>query len=119
MPRGNLSGNKARKMYSLPQLNSEQFPSCIVSYGGTQSNAMLALASIVSYFNNDYNRNNNNDSTSQRQYRFVYYTKQLSSSLKNNPNGNLLKALSYGMELIELSSTTYKEYFDNTMMMMI
>jgi 1-aminocyclopropane-1-carboxylate deaminase/D-cysteine desulfhydrase-like pyridoxal-dependent ACC family enzyme len=43
----NVSGNKARKMYSLNQLPTHDFPDCVVSYGGPQSNAMVALAAIV------------------------------------------------------------------------
>ena len=43
----NVSGNKARKMYGLNHLPAQDFPDCVVSYGGPQSNAMVALAAIV------------------------------------------------------------------------
>jgi 1-aminocyclopropane-1-carboxylate deaminase len=43
----NVSGNKARKMFALNQIPAKNFPDCIVSYGGPQSNAMVALAAIV------------------------------------------------------------------------
>lgn len=33
----NVSGNKARKMYALNQVPPEDFPDCVVSYGGPQS----------------------------------------------------------------------------------
>lgn len=48
LPGSNISGNKARKFLSLNNLPAEQFPDAIVSYGGPQSNAMVALAAIVS-----------------------------------------------------------------------
>ena len=43
----NVSGNKARKFFALNELPVEDFPDALVSYGGPQSNAMLALAAIV------------------------------------------------------------------------
>lgn len=48
LPGSNISGNKARKFLSLNNLPAEEFPDAIVSYGGPQSNAMVALAAIVS-----------------------------------------------------------------------
>lgn len=48
LPGSNISGNKARKFLSLNNLPAKQFPDAIVSYGGPQSNAMVALAAIVS-----------------------------------------------------------------------
>ena len=50
-----ISGNKARKMLALYLLNSKDFPSAVVSYGGIQSNAMLALATGVHLKNNQKN----------------------------------------------------------------
>lgn len=44
LPNSFLSGNKARKLYSLNNLQLSDFPKTVVSYGGPQSNAMLALA---------------------------------------------------------------------------
>jgi hypothetical protein len=41
---------------------------------------------------------NSKESTS-RLKRFIYYTKKLPRYLRNQPNGNLLRALSLGMEL--------------------
>ena len=48
LPGSNISGNKARKFLSLNNLPAGEFPDAIVSYGGPQSNAMVALAAIVS-----------------------------------------------------------------------
>lgn len=147
-----ISGNKARKMLALHELPADDFPECIVSYGGPQSNAMLALAAIVQYQNhrqgipettssnndasnnvnsldnhiNDSNNVNSNLNTGddnnlesdirqqpqqQRRKRFVYYTKKLPKFLKNHPSGNLFRAMSLGMELIELSVPEYNDLF--------
>jgi len=43
--------------------------------------------------------------------RFVYYTKKLPRYLRKQPSGNLLRALSLGMEIVELSHDKYKELF--------
>jgi len=48
LPSSNISGNKARKFLSLNNIPATEFPDAIVSYGGPQSNAMVALAAIVS-----------------------------------------------------------------------
>jgi len=48
LPSSNISGNKARKFLSLNTIPAADFPDAIVSYGGPQSNAMVALAAIVS-----------------------------------------------------------------------
>lgn len=48
LPSSNVSGNKARKFQSLNDIPAIEFPDAIVSYGGPQSNAMVALAAIVS-----------------------------------------------------------------------
>jgi 1-aminocyclopropane-1-carboxylate deaminase len=91
-------------MLSLHCLDSEQFPSCIVSYGGPQSNSMLAIAAVVHYQNS---RESPGD-TVPRCKRFVYYTKKLPRFLRNQPSGNLFRALSLGMELVELANDEYQ-----------
>lgn len=65
LPGSNISGNKARKFLSLNNLPADEFPETIVSYGGPQSNAMVALAAIVSSKNaeltvGESNSNSNN-----------------------------------------------------------
>jgi 1-aminocyclopropane-1-carboxylate deaminase/D-cysteine desulfhydrase-like pyridoxal-dependent ACC family enzyme len=132
-----ISGNKARKMLSLHCLDPVSFPSCIVSFGGPQSNSMLALAAVVQYQNtlllslvheNSNNTdtittNNTTDPVTRQQSpppplpnkRFVYYTKKLPRFLQNQPSGNLFRALSLGMELIELSNEDYNNLFGSAM----
>jgi 1-aminocyclopropane-1-carboxylate deaminase/D-cysteine desulfhydrase-like pyridoxal-dependent ACC family enzyme len=185
--KSNVSGNKARKMLVLNELPMDEFPDAIVSYGGPQSNAMVALAAIVNARNveldasrsgdgddekgdedeiqdndfwfqddvrlldkenededededgdnyqNDEKDFNQSDTVPdeilqndkggtkansslaslapklERKKRFVYYTKKLPRYLRNQPNGNLLRALSLGMELVELSNEEYKRIF--------
>ena len=48
LDRSGVSGNKARKFLALNELDAADFPDVVVSYGGPQSNAMVALAAIVS-----------------------------------------------------------------------
>lgn len=109
----NISGNKARKFLALNELNVEDFPDVVVSYGGPQSNAMVALAAIVHSKNTRHqNQEESSDtSSSSRKKRFVYYTKKLPRWLRNQPSGNFLRATSLGMELVELSPTRYTELF--------
>jgi hypothetical protein len=127
-----ISGNKARKMVALNDLDTADFPSCIVSYGGPQSNAMLSLAAIVHFQNqkavarqrqqqeagqDGSEKSEKNqlgtpaEQTSLPLKRFVYYTKKLPRFLRNQPNGNLFRAKALGMELIELSSEEYGNLF--------
>ncbi|MDQ6978314.1 MAG: 1-aminocyclopropane-1-carboxylate deaminase [Ghiorsea sp.] len=82
-----LSGNKYRKLYSLIQTPSETY-STLISYGGTQSNAMLSIAALCQ----------------QKGWQFQYYCKPLASQLKQQPIGNLKAALDLGMELIETAN---------------
>jgi len=125
-----VSGNKARKFLALNALPSQKFPQAIVSYGGPQSNAMLALAAICHSKNNNpnngrpQNRPNNNEDkdklsndtqggvpVSSDKKRFVYYTKKIPRYLRKQPSGNLLRALSLGMEVVELSHVEYGKLF--------
>lgn len=99
----NVSGNKARKFLSLNELAAENFPDVVVSYGGPQSNAMLALAAIV--------HSKNMDNRIAKKKRFVYYTKKLPRYLRQQPSGNFLRAKSLGMELVELPHWKYDELF--------
>lgn len=105
LPGSQISGNKARKMLSLNVL--QDFPQCLVSYGGPQSNAMVALAAVTHFWNDRHGLVN--DAENRR--RFVYYTKKLPRFLKNQPSGNLFRAQSLGMELVELSNNEYGDLF--------
>jgi hypothetical protein len=153
LPHSYVSGNKARKLYTLNQIPPDQFPDCIVSHGGPQSNAMLALAAIV-YSKNVQLQNgdsalqtikvddiiheelhlllNNNFSShrvestayafdkklpidsllpADRKKRFIYYTKKLPKTLRNQPNGNLFRARLLGIEMVELDPKVYDDWF--------
>ena len=131
-------------MWSLQCMDSTEFPACVVSYGGPQSNSMLAIAAVVQYHNTQleqiYNASTNiepsvcddkdktgniagddddlhvysNDvhpNKSFQRRRFVYYTKKLPSFLRNQPSGNLFRALSLGMEIVEVSNEQYNDLF--------
>ena len=106
LERSNVNGNKARKVLALSEmLTDEEFPEAVVSYGGPQSNAMLAIAAVVA------SKNEKMDINDGSRKRFIYYTKKLPRYLRKQPNGNLLRAQSLGMELIELPNDRYQELF--------
>jgi 1-aminocyclopropane-1-carboxylate deaminase len=130
LPGSQISGNKARKMLALNDM--EDFPDCLVSFGGPQSNSMLALAAICNYKSRDESSSSStststststssttevqpstNNATQQQllKHRFVYYTKKLPRFLRNQPSGNLFRAMSLGMEIKELSHQEYKDFF--------
>ena len=85
-----LSGNKYRKLHVLLNTPSAQLDT-VVSYGGVQSNAMLALAALCR----------------MKGWRFEYAAKTLPGHLANDPQGNLGLALSLGMQLCEVPPDTY------------
>ncbi|WP_345977252.1 1-aminocyclopropane-1-carboxylate deaminase [Sulfurimonas sp. HSL3-7] len=87
-----LSGNKFRKLYSLLNTPKIQYKR-ILSYGGNQSNAMASIAALCK----------------RKGWEFIYITKELSATLKQNPTGNLEAALSDGMKLIEVTHDAYRE----------
>ena len=75
-----IGGNKARKLYHLAQQDLSNV-NCIVSYGGAQSNAMLALSQFCK----------------SQSIPFDYYTRAVPKWLKQKPLGNLEIALGNGM----------------------
>lgn len=77
-----ITGNKIRKFYSLHQLTS--FPSCVISYGGTQSNALSALAALCY----------------KKQSRLIYFCKFIPNTVKFNPVGSYKFALEKNTEVI-------------------
>ena len=88
-----LAGNKYRKLYTLlntPKLKYRQ----IISYGGTQSNAMLAIAAMCK----------------EKEWEFIYYTKPISKIIKEQKYGNYFYALSLGMQHVELDRELYRDY---------
>ena len=87
-----LAGNKYRKLYTLLQTPSATYHT-IISYGGTQSNAMLAIAAMCR----------------KKKWKFIYYTKPLSQRQKEQKYGNFYEALQLGMEHIAVSYKLYRE----------
>lgn len=61
----------------------------LVSHGGAQGNAMLALAALCA----------------QRNAPFTYHVKPMPAWLRKSPTGNLASALGYGMQLVEHVNT--------------
>lgn len=88
-----LAGNKYRKLYTLLNTSKEKYHK-IISYGGTQSNAMLAIAAMCK----------------KKNWEFLYYSKPLSTLQKEQNNGNFFHALSLGMRHVEVEEAYYKEY---------
>jgi len=80
-----LSGNKYRKLYTLLKTPSQNYTK-IISYGGGQSNAMLAIACLCKI----------------KGWEFHYYSKTLPRLLKEGAEGNLERALEQGMILHEV-----------------
>jgi len=88
-----LSGNKYRKLHTLLQTPKENLKK-IISYGGTQSNAMLAIAAMCK----------------QKEWEFTYYTKPISEQQRNENIGNFFHAKELGMKHVELEHELYKDY---------
>jgi len=88
-----LAGNKYRKLHTLLQTSSNKYKK-IISYGGTQSNAMLAIAAMCK----------------KKAWEFVYYTKTLSTTQKEQDNGNFIQAKILGMLHVEIDDIMYKDF---------
>lgn len=78
-------GNKVRKLQGLHDL--APFPRLVVSHGGSQSNAMRALALLCQ----------------KKGSQFVYATPSLPKTLREKPVGNLAASLEAGMKVINTS----------------
>ena len=89
----NLAGNKFRKLYSLLNTPESQY-NTIISYGGTQSNAMLAIAFLCK----------------MKGWNFLYYTKTLSRAVKEQRFGNFYESQQLGMRHEELENEYYREF---------
>lgn len=89
-----IKGSKLRKFYSLFKQNEDIDYDCLVSYGGSQSNAMLALAYLCKYYRK----------------RFLYITRPTPERLSSSP-GNLREALGVGMEHVQVSLETFRACF--------
>ena len=88
-----LSGNKYRKLYTLIQTPPESLDR-VISYGGTQSNAMLSIAKVCH----------------DKGWEFHYYTKPLSEVQKNSLKGNYRYSLELGMRHFEIEHPLYKDF---------
>jgi len=88
-----LAGNKYRKLYTLLQTPSKKLKK-VISYGGTQSNAMLAIAAMCK----------------SKGWEFVYYTKPLSQAQKDEDRGNYYFARKLGMKHIEIAQELYRDF---------
>ena len=88
-----LAGNKFRKLHSLLKTPKEKYTK-IISYGGTQSNAMLAIAALCK----------------KKSWEFIYYSKPLSQTIKEQTYGNFFLALELGMKHIEIEHTFYRDF---------
>lgn len=91
-----LAGNKYRKLYVLLQTPSNKFNK-IISYGGTQSNAMLAISAMCKAKN----------------WEFIYYTKPISKIQKEQNCGNYFESIKLGMTHIEITHEKYKDYISS------
>ncbi|MCR6570378.1 pyridoxal-phosphate dependent enzyme [Campylobacter insulaenigrae] len=83
---GCINGNKARKL-AFFEKNKHLFKKGqkFISYGSSQSNALVALA-IFCYENN---------------FELIFVCEKINSFLKKNPHGNYLLALEYGAKIVE------------------
>ena len=88
-----LSGNKYRKLYKLIHTPSENLD-LVISYGGTQSNAMLSIAKVCH----------------DKGWEFRYYSKPLSKTQKSSPKGNYRYAIELGMHHREIEHVLYKDF---------
>jgi len=91
-----LAGNKYRKLYTLLNTPNNKL-SKIISYGGTQSNAMLAIAAMCQ----------------QKSWEFIYYTKILSAQQKKQNDGNFFHSIELGMKHIEIEEELYKNFISS------
>lgn len=91
-----LAGNKYRKLYTLLQTPSNKLNS-IVSYGGTQSNAMLAIAAMCK----------------AKEWEFVYYSKPISKIQKEEKIGNYFRSIKLGMQHVEIEHELYRDFISS------
>lgn len=89
-----VSGSKLRKFFSLFKDDAFIHADYVISYGGAQSNAMLALAHVCHYY----------------QKPFIYVTRPISSRLSKTP-GNFRDALRVNMNHIEVNLDVYTKTF--------
>ncbi len=91
-----LAGNKYRKLYTLLYTDSKKYNK-IISYGGSQSNAMLAISAMCK----------------QKGWEFIYYTKPLSQTQKEQNIGNYFNATKLGMKHREIETELYRDFISS------
>ena len=91
-----LAGNKFRKLHTLLKTSKYKYNK-IISYGGTQSNAMLAIAAMCK----------------QKDWEFYYYSKPISKMQEEANIGNLYFAKQLGMKHIQISHDEYREFISS------
>ena len=113
-------GNKGRKLWWLNELDAARFPKSVASFGGPQSNAMVAIAAVA---NKQRIRSGSAgtasmslsatgaDDAPMAAPQFHYFTKRLPRWLRNYPSGNLARALALGITIHELSGDEYGRCF--------
>lgn len=89
-----ITGSKFRKFFSLFNRDSLRDYDAVVSFGGAQSNAMLALTRLCLY----------------HKIPFLYITRTVSGRIDSIP-GNFRQALDAGMIHIQLDNQLYKDTF--------
>ncbi|MEA2112339.1 MAG: pyridoxal-phosphate dependent enzyme [Campylobacterota bacterium] len=87
-----LSGNKFRKLYTLYNTSSSTYKK-VISYGGTQSNAMLSIAYLCHL----------------KGWEFEYYCRPVALHVKKMNEGNLAQALRFGMRLHEVEHEHFEQ----------
>lgn len=90
-----ISGNKARKLLYFAE--DDKVDEVVASFGGHQSNAMVAIAALCR----------------ERGSRFVYLTKPVPKWLRQNAAGNYARALALGAEFVPLRPEDYRRLEDD------
>jgi 1-aminocyclopropane-1-carboxylate deaminase/D-cysteine desulfhydrase-like pyridoxal-dependent ACC family enzyme len=91
-----LSGNKARKLYSHYISDSTKDKNTLISFGGNQSNLMYSLAAFAK----------------KMDLNFIYFLKPLPKTIKSNPTGNFLEAIKLGMKYIEIPHNKWQNFVE-------
>lgn len=101
-----LNGNKGRKLSWLARkARTPQFPSKLVTFGGTQSNALGAISTLVAYHNEGANTEDHAELT--------YFVKgEVPAWLKENPVSNFKIAVSSGAKIQSLDPASYTKLMD-------
>lgn len=89
-----VRGSKLRKLHHMLVDRDIDNNDCVISYGGGQSNAMLALANLCKYRNKP----------------FIYITRPIPKHLFST-DGNFKDALNANMHHVQLDIDLFRQYF--------